>query len=254
MGKARLLILFVAIAAGGAAFFMISNTNSTPQEVVAQVMPQSEGPRMVRVLVAAEDFGQGAIMDTAKTRWVKWPEAAVPEFYITEDETQFVEDLPLMRARIGIFANEPIYERNTVRHGDRGMMAAIMTPGMRAVTVRLDTEELTGGFILPGDRVDIFTSGVNASENSNETKTTVLFSNVRVLAIDQIYAKDIETSSIVGRTVTLEVMPSQVKPFIDARTNQAMTLVLRSVFDDGLDENMIPTEPEQVVIVRYGAG
>jgi pilus assembly protein CpaB len=252
MNKSRLLILLIAVAAGGAAFFLMSS--QTPQQnVLSAAVPKSDDLDVVRVLTASGDIPQGAVIDPKAIRWIKWPRKDVPSFYVTEDNVRFVEELSTMRARIAIRENEPIYENNTVRHGDRGMLAAIMTPGMRAVTAKLAPEQVSGGFVLPGDRVDVFATGVDPEDQNGRAKTWTVLADIRVLAIDQTYDAE-DQNAIVGRTVTLELAPEQVRSFIEARDNQTLTLVLRSVFDSGSLGTVEQTSPDQVVVIRYGQG
>ena len=178
----------------------------------------------------------------------------MPDFYVTDADEGFLEALPQTRALRPISAEEPIFRQNTVRQGEGGMMAAIMTPGMRAVTVRVSPEQTAGGFILPGDRVDVYAFGVDLQDADGVPKSRLLLPNVRVLAIDQSVSTSEGQSSIIGRTVTLEITPAQVRRFIASRENQTITLVLRSIFDADRRNAMEQTEPDQVVIIRYGQG
>ncbi len=254
MSMTRVIILLIAIGAGGIAFFLVASGDDAPQQAIAQAIPKAaEGPKMTRVLVTADDISQGSVLSEESTSWVRWPADQVPEFYVTEDEKAFIEALPQMRALRSIRAGEPLTSANTVRHGDRGLLAAIMTPGMRAVTARLSAEQTSGGFILPGDRVDVYASGIDPSSDARGPTSWVLFSNVRVLAIDQAYSTSDETTALVGRTVTLELAPDQVSRFIEARDTQGLTLVLRSVFDADIEETQ-QTTVDQVVVIRYGQG
>ena len=254
MNVTRVLVLVVAAVAGGAAFYL-STTGGTP-EVVQPARPAVEEVAMKKVLFAGSTLSQGAIISQDQIKWVEWPAKNVPDFYITEDDNEFVEALPEMRARIEIQANEPIYEKNTVRHGDRGLMAAIMMPGMRAVTVKLDPEQVSGGFVLPGDRVDVFASIEQAGRPGEDEMlyTSILLSNVRVLAIDQVYENDDDMPSITGKTVTLEVAPTQVQRFVNAREAGELTVVLRSVFDGDTSDDVDEAVPDEIVVIRYGQG
>lgn len=247
MGKARILILLVAALAGGAAFFLVS-TGQTPQEAVDKAVP-TQKEVTVRVLVASKDFAQGAVMRPQDTKWIDWPKKSVPEFYVTESEQEFVEALPQMRALRAIKANEPIYADNTVRHGESGMLAAIMTPGMRAVTAKVSAEQASGGFVLPGDRVDLYVS----SGNTDAGGASLLLANIRVLAIDQMTTVD-EEESVVGRTVTFEVTPRQVEIFLQARETKNITVVLRSIFDGTFSPSVDLPRPDEVIVLRYGQG
>lgn len=257
MNVSRILILVVAVIAGGAAFFLaMSGGNNAP--AVPQIRESQPKVAMSRVLFAKADIPQGAPVTEEQMKWVNWPAKDVPEFLITDDNETYLAELPEMRARSLIREGEPIYSRNTVAYGDRGLMAAIMTPGMRAVTARLAVEQVSGGFVLPGDRVDIY--GTRSSDNDDDidsqlANSRVVLSNVRVLAIDQVISAGAETNSITGKTVTLEVTPAQVRPFLQARRSESLTLVLRSVFDDNnMGTDIDQAAPDQVVVIRYGQG
>lgn len=253
MSKSRLLILLVAIFAGGAAFFLVESSEDDAAPVIAAV-PKQEGPKMTRVLIAKDDVAQGAVLTEDMTSWIKYPERDVPSFYVTEDNKEFVKALPEMRARRRLHANEPIMASNTVRHGQRGMLASIMTEGMRAVTVGVSAAQTSGGFVLPGDRVDVFATGVDPNDPENATGTWLVFSNIRVLAVDQVANPTDETSAIVGRTVTLEMPPHQVQSFLQTRARHSVTLVLRSLFETDMPQPVDQTTPDQVVVIRYGQG
>lgn len=252
MNRLRILVLVIALVAGAAAFFLVSTGGK--EAPAAEAKAPVEATPMVRVLMAKADIAQGAVITPEATKWVRWPKSEVPPFYVTEENTEFFEALPQMRARNLIREHEPVFAQNTVRHGDRGMMAAIMTPGMRAVTARVTAEQSAGGFVLPGDRVDIFATGIDPSDPTGKPRTWVIYSNVRVLAIDQIHVKDEESNAIIGKTVTLEVAPDQVEGFLEARDNQSLTLVLRSVFDANISTTVERTAPDQVIVIRYGQG
>ena len=261
MNVSRILILVVAVIAGGGAFFLAM---SGEEEPVVPIMQTAAKPdiALTKVLFAEVDVPQGMPITEDQMTWVSWPSKDVPEFYITEDHQEYLEALPEMRARQLIRAGEPIYPLNTVAYGDRGLMAAIMTPGMRAVTARLPVENVSGGFVLPGDRVDVYATSENANNydssgqnNQQLANSRIVLSNVRVLAIDQIFEQDGEMNAITGKTVTLEVTPSQVRPFLQARNSESLTLILRSVFeDDQKGTDIDQASPDQVVVIRYGQG
>ena len=237
------------MVAGGGAFFLVASGDETP-EVITQVMPQQDSVETVRVLVADADFARGARLDPTATRWVKWPKKGMPDYLVTEDNTSFYESLGETLARSEIFTGEPITEAKLVRPGNRGMMSALLTPGMRAVTMDVSSRQSAAGFILPGDRVDIFST--YEDDRQEGLASSIMYPNVRVLAVDQATAQDSE-GAIVGRTITLELAPSQIAKFLTAREDGTLNLVLRSVFHpaDG-EELMQELEPAEVVVIRYG--
>lgn len=248
MNAGRIILLGVALAAGGAVFFLMSSDGDQP---TAQIIPQQPEIEVVQVLVADRDFGRGDALDPEGTRWVKWPARNVPEGAITSDNQEFYDTLGETVARSTLIKNEPITEMKVLRPGHAGMMAALLTPGMRAVTLDVSERQSAAGFILPGDRIDIYHT-VDSDDRSGQLTSQLLYANVRVLAIDQISAQTGE-GAMPASTVTLEMAPSQVESFLTSRENGTLSLALRSAFaPEGGDELMQETKPSEVVVIRYG--
>ncbi len=252
----RLILLLITLVAGGGAFFLFASGGGEKNTTVTQVVPKDSSTETVLVLVADRDFIRGEIVDSVATKWIKWPKKNLPEFAVTDDQQEFFENLSSARARTDIVKGEPIYEARLVRHGDRGMLSALLTPGMQSVTMDISQQQSSGGFILPGDRIDLMVTRdeQNRRTGQRSKKTELLFSNVRVLAIDQITRADAETgSAIVGRTATLELAPGQIKDFINAREGLKLNMVLRSVFTpENGEELQQEIKPSEVIIIRYG--
>lgn len=254
MNTSRIIVLLVAVLAGGGAFYLAMSGNQDAKNAITDIaVAQTEIP-MTKVLFARKDIPQGGTIEANHMKWVEWPEKDVPEFLITDRNTDYLAALPEMRARRLIRKDEPIYQQNTVGYGDRGLMAAIMTPGMRAVSLRLTEDRVAGGFILPGDRVDIYGSMENNSDDmsQNTSQSKLILSNVRVLAIDQVFNTESGTTAIVGKVVTLEVSPGQVPGFLQAKNSSDLTLILRSVYEDGGGVTQTgPASPDQVVVIWH---
>jgi pilus assembly protein CpaB len=248
MKKGRLLLLGVALLAGGGAFFMVAMGGGDEAAPVAQIIPQVSDTKTVRVLVADRTFQRGEQIDPAATAWAKWPEDAIPDHVITEDNEAFYDSLPSLRARTAIYDGEPIIAAKTVAQGDRGVVAALLTPGMRAVSANVSGDRTASGFVLPGDRVDIMTT----ANVDGQPRTTVLLSNVRVLAIDNTLQDEGNPLAIKGSQVTFELTPSQVGTLVAAKEGGNLTLVLRSLFDGEVVEEEEATD--QVIVLRYGQG
>lgn len=254
MNIGRMILLGVALLAGGGAFFLVSmGTDGSQTEVITQVIPQAERTETVRVLVADTDFSKGQKMDPAAVKWVKFPKENLPEYFVTEDNGAFFDTLGETLARTNIYLGEPITEAKIVRPGDASMMAALLTPGMRAVTLDISPKTSAAGFVLPGDRVDVyFTAEVKDSEDG-EVHSELLYPNLRVLAIDQVYS-DTSEGAVIGRTATVEIAPYQVEDFLSVRESaDAVSLVLRSAFvpegGEAIEQEVRPTE---VQVIRYG--
>lgn len=244
MDKGRLILLGVAVAAGAGAFFIAARDGGDAADAVPAPVQERAS---VRVLVADVTFLRGQIVDPAFTTWVKWPKDQVPEHLVTEDDQAFYEELPSLRAKTTIYEGEPIIKAKTAAQGDRGLLAALLTPGMRAVSAAIAGQATSSGFVMPGDRVDILGTFGGATEPVLE--------NVKVLAIDNIVGNDGETGDqgfILGRTVTFELAPAEVELFLDARENGTLTLALRSLAEGEAEAAGMPTG--EVIVLRYGQG
>jgi pilus assembly protein CpaB len=130
---------------------------------------------------------------------------------------------------------------------------------MRAISTEISAETGAGGFILPNDHVDVILSrrdkeAEKASGVEVHASDTIL-SNVRVLAIDQTYEEKGGQRVVVGKTVTLELTPSQAEALARARQMGTLSLALRSLVDfEGLPEtnNDKDTRRSGINIVRFG--
>lgn len=243
MNVTRIAILGVALVAGGGAFFMMMGNQ---QQAVQVVQPLAE--ETVRVMVADRDFQRGERLGVDGVKWIAWPKKSASASFITEATAGDSEQMAQAVARTLIVAGEPIIEQKIVRAGSSGLMAAILSPGMRAVTQRVSPETASGGFILPGDRVDILHT-VGGAQSSNRTRT--IFEDVRVLAVDAIYSENPEAPYIAGANVTLEFSPEDAESFVTARSGGTVSLALRSVFA-AAEEQEKSKRSSDVTVIRYG--
>ncbi|QTC91263.1 Flp pilus assembly protein CpaB [Brevundimonas goettingensis] len=160
-----------------------------------------------------------------------------------------------------ILAGEPIVARKIVRAGDSGYLAAYLEPGMRAMAIRVTVETAAGGFILPGDRVDVLLTRQtslsnldNAGQNSKFSSSTVM-RNIKILAIDQTTRAGDDEQSVVGATATLEVGPADAEALALAKSEGELSLVLRSYADTAGPSGrvQVPRQAAAVRIFRGGA-
>ena len=244
------LVVFIGICFTAGIYLFLTGGQSEDLAIPVIEPVQS---KTVRVLVADRDFGRGERFGLEAVRWEEWPEKTVvqSEAYITEDQGITPEDLQAAIARTPIVIGEPILESKIVRASSSGMLAAVLTPGMRAVTMRISPETGAGGFILPGDRVDVYHTETN---EDNNTEVVKLFDNVKILAIDGLFAEDPTLSNLPGTTATLELAPNDAEYMIQTRdSNGKVSLALRSVFkpEEGESAERQPTDTS-VRIYRYG--
>jgi pilus assembly protein CpaB len=186
MNVARIIVLGVALAAGGAAAFMVSGgEEKKPDAPPAPVVQFAT----VDVLIAKADIGMGTAIAAQDLDWQAWPAATTGASYITKkDRPGAIEELAGAITRAPFTAGEPIREAKLIKaNGAAGYMAAILPSGMRAISTEISPETGAGGFILPNDRVDVILSkrANNDSKGSKAPVSETILTNVRVLAIDQ---------------------------------------------------------------------
>ena len=263
MGPVRIAILVVAaIAAIGLALVVrqMAARKPAPVAVAAALPPQST----VQVLTARRDLPVGTRLASGDVAWTPWPTNALNAAYITDGaaparapegaarigETAastakivFAGGGSAMQAALGaivrepILVNEPIVERKIVRGGQGGYMSVVLQPGMRAMSIPVNVETGAGGFILPGDRVDVLMSrklDAAASGGSGQTAVAnVAMRNLKVLAVDQQVDLPKNGKSILGATVTLEVPSGNAEDLLKAKAQGDLVLALRSYADMG---------------------
>lgn len=133
-----------------------------------------------------------------------------------------------------IFGNEPITDRKLVRAGQSGYMAVVLQPGMRAMAVPVSVETAAGGFILPGDRVDVLLSrSLGAGQNNGPAQfaSETVMRNIRVLAVDQTSTPVAGANAVVGAVATIEVSPADAEALNLAQAQGDLSLTLRSYAD-----------------------
>jgi pilus assembly protein CpaB len=294
MKPARIIVICVAaVAAIGLALVVraMGSPSNTPTAVAtAAAVPARP---MAKVLVAAKDLQPGQRLTEADLDWKDWPVDEVNPAFITDGSTplpgaEAVEDAAarpegavasVTRAaanltnggakadyvgsvvREPILAGEPIVSRKIVRAGDSGYMAAYLEPGMRAMAIRVTVETAAGGFILPGDRVDVLLTrettlsnmGAQEGDRSKFASSTVM-QNIKVLAIDQSTRAGDDEQAVVGATATLEVGPRDAEALALAKSEGELSLVLRSYADTGGPSGRVAPVVRQSSAVRVYRG
>jgi len=252
MKFARIFVLAIAVAAGFVAFRMVmmsGGNKSEPEIVQAPEKSRDEA----QVLVAAKDIALGTKLSEGDFAWADWPEGSIPKGAVTiEADASAKEKYDGRIARTPIYAGEPIRPERLIST-DKGYMAAILPKGKRAIAVSVEAETTAGGFILPGDKVDlILTRKVKGKDEDVAVSETIL-ENVRVLAIDTTTAgeKDQKTLSP-KRTATLELTLSQSEIVALAQQIGTIALALRSAQDSADDADSGGERRQGVSYVKYG--
>jgi pilus assembly protein CpaB len=256
MNTARIVVLTLAVGAGGIAAYLASGSDNkpAPAEPVAQL-------QTVDVLVARSDIGLGQTVAAEDLQWQTWPAAAASNSFIQRNgRPEATREIAGSIARAPFIAGEPIREPKLIKASGSGFMAAILPPGMRAISTEISPETGAGGFILPNDRVDVILSKRERNQDRNGPpeiiNAEIILSNVRVLAIDQAPKEKDGQNAVVGKTVTLELKPEQAETLARARQSGTLALALRSITDVNMVENRSDDQAtrrgETVSVVRYG--
>lgn len=258
MNTARIVVLAIAVGAGGIALYLASSSESQAPPPVAPVVQLPT----VEVLVAKSDIGLGQALGVNDVQWQTWPASAGSTNVIRRaDRPEAISQIAGAIARSPFVAGEPIREPKLVRANGAGFMAAVLPTGMRAVSTEISPETGAGGFILPNDRVDVILSkrDKNPDRTNNGADVVVseiLMSNIRVLAIDQAPKEKDGQNTVVGKTATLELKPEQAEQLARARQQGTLSLALRALVDANAPDTNTSDDRnnkrDSVNVVRFG--
>ena len=261
MNTARIVVLVIALGAGGVAAYLASSYDNKP----APAVPVAEKLPTVEVLIAKSDIQLGQAVKAEDLQWQTWPQATASSAFIRRDSRPDAQtEIAGSIARVPLMQGEPIREQKLVKADGSGFMAAILPSGMRAVSTEISAETGAGGFILPNDRVDIvLTRRLKNPDADGPTAgndlvlSEVVLTNIRVLAIDQAPKEKEGQNAVIGKTVTLELRPDQVAALSASRQSGTLTLALRSIADasatDGsAEEQALKQRSTGVNVIRYG--
>jgi pilus assembly protein CpaB len=238
MKVARIVVLCLAVTAGGTAAFLASRSPDAPAPPPPLPVAAED---TVKILVAAKDISIGQVLSAQDMDWRDWPKASansedVRQTAQPDAKEQYAGNL----ARVPIPNGWPVRTKNLIdaklKISSAGYMAAILPAGKRAVSMEISADTGAGGFILPQDHVDvILTRRDKEAEKRTSVETFVsetLLKNIPVRAIDQTIEEKNGVRTVVGKIATLELTPPEVEVLARARPRGTLSLSLRSLADD----------------------
>ncbi|ATQ40938.1 Flp pilus assembly protein CpaB [Caulobacter mirabilis] len=261
MNAARLFILVIAAIAAIVLAFVVRGAFAPKKTAPAPAVAEAPASAPVaRVLVAKRDLPVGARLVAADMGWQEWPASGLNPAYVTDGAPPAPKETgaagavkeaataagglmgdPALQGFVGavvreaFFAGEPIVARKTLKAGEGNFMSVVVRPGHRAMAIPVSADSAAGGFILPGDRVDLLLSKGGDSGKAAVTRTVLR--NIRVLAIDQTAKAEPEAKALVGGVATLEVAASEAEVVAgaqaQAKSGAFLSLALRSYADAG---------------------
>lgn len=294
MKPAKIIVICIAaVAAIGLALVVRAMGNSGQPAQAAQAAPPPVDTRpKTKILVAAKNLDPGQRLTEADMTWKEWPIGSLDPTFISDGSnsnptataeparpegaiatvaraataimnTGVKSDYIGAVVREAILAGEPILARKIVLAGDSGYLAAYLEPGMRAMSIRVSVETAAGGFILPGDRVDVLltrdigqTATAPNQPSQSRFATTTVMRNVKVLAIDQTTRAEEGAQAVVGATATLQLSPGDAEALALAKSEGELSMVLRSYADTGGPSGRVQQPvrtPTNVRVFRGGA-
>jgi pilus assembly protein CpaB len=185
------------------------------------------------VVVAALQIPFAQKIEAAHIKTVAWPQENAPEGAFS-DPAEVVGKV----ASQTIVPNEPVLRNRVVEYLGGSTLSAFIKPNMRAVSIRVNDVTGVGGFVLPGNQVDVI-------QTRKEGISHILLENIRVLAIDQEASPDKDKPAVV-RAVTLELTPEQAEILVKATQEGVLHLALRNPLDDKIIDR--PETPQVAAV------
>jgi pilus assembly protein CpaB len=231
------VVVGIALAIAGVTFVVVPRLVRAP-EAQAKVVEVKQAPT-VDVLVAAASLPAGTIVKPDQIRWQAWPEQGLdPNFIVRGKGDDPQKTIVAAAVKRGFIAGEPITPQRVVQKGEAGFLAAVLQPGMRAISVKIDAVTGASGFVLPGDLVDVMLNAqyeADGGKSSTKFYAEIVEPGVRVIAIDQ-SMKDVagttpdeKQQAKLAATATLEVTVKQAERIAVAAQMGRITLVLASL-------------------------
>jgi len=233
MNVKSVILVFAALLFAGGTAFVASRLMGTHKPV--QQVQEQPGKK---VLVAKGNLPAGTFIKEDDASWQRWPDDGINDSYLVEGQADLNNVVGAV-IRKGVVAGEPITEAKIARPGDRGFLAAVLTPGMRAIAIDVNEPSSVAGLVFPGDRVDVLLNmefvvvymGPDGKEETSQIKpqsSETVLENVRLLATDR-NLNDIEGEPKKITTVTIEVTPKQAEMIKVAASMGHLALSLRGL-------------------------
>ncbi|GJG86429.1 hypothetical protein tb265_16100 [Gemmatimonadetes bacterium T265] len=192
--------------------------------VLEQVRASNHVPT-APVVIAARDVGEGVRLDRLDVSVVQWPLTTVPAgaFAVADSVVGRV-------ARIPVFQGEPVVPGRLAPAGTGPGIEVKITPGKRAMAVKINDVTGIAGLIQPNSRVDVLVT-LKDEVNQNNQRAKLFMSNMRVLSVGTQVERGADGKPINATVATLEVTPEETERLAVATNQGSIQLVLRGYGD-----------------------
>lgn len=220
----RVLILSVALLLSIFGIFLVNAINKKKDD--------TQSLQTTMILIAPTTLQPGDTLSLDKLVWKDWPLQSISKQYITKDQKQNVKDVEGAVVRYPIFEGEPISLNNVIKTGGKSILAAVIRPGMRAVSVPFNKIVNAPALILPGDVIDVVIPKKEQFKgHTDDFVGQTIIRGVRVLAVDNVIQKMNDGKDLSSpRTITLEVTSDQAEDLAASIPDGRIVMSMRSVF------------------------
>nr|WP_245211602.1 Flp pilus assembly protein CpaB [Neoroseomonas oryzicola] len=228
-----MLVLVVVVGLGGLGLLAVVALAPPPAPPAAVA---AAPPARASILVAARSVQAGTLLKPEDLSARDMPVEDIPAGALRDTPDARI-DITGAMVRRTLSAAEPLRLDGLLRPGENGFLAAVLAPGMRAVTVGVDAVTGTAGLIWPGDRVDVILTQAfdeNDIAPARRVAGEAVLTAARVIAVDRHLVQGMQPGAIgdtlreANRTVTIEVTPEQATRVAVATRLGRLSLALRA--------------------------
>lgn len=227
------ILIGLAVILAGVTFFLAKSYLDSQREGYRRQAAAATSQTKIQtaeILVAKVNMPAGTRIKRENVEWRVWPKKGVVKTHFVKGDKK-LDDVLGYIVRQGVLAGEPLVKGRIIEQGDRGYMAALLEPGMQAVSIKVRNITSVNGFIKPGDHVDVLlTMKGNILGTSLKARkvTETILKDILVIAVETV-TNDQETKPSAAKTITLQVTPKQAQIFTVAERVGSMSFVLRSL-------------------------
>jgi pilus assembly protein CpaB len=245
MGLRRIIVLLVAVVVAGATAVYARSWIESQQDNTTVVAPTAP-EEVYEVLVADANLPAGTFVKPQHLRWQRWPTDDVPDTYVLKG-TRSKDVMVGAVVRRGLAEGFPITDGSVVKPGERGFLAAVLAPGMRAVSLPINATSSNAGLIFPGDRVDLILTQTLQGADGGTTRrvSETVLQDIRIIAMGTATSDEPDEGKNFekAKTATFEVEPRVAEKIALLTELGKLSLSLRSLAKETAESE--PSEEEQ---------
>ncbi|MBY0502086.1 MAG: Flp pilus assembly protein CpaB [Alphaproteobacteria bacterium] len=243
------LAIALVLAVGVALLTRLFLTKVEQPKPVAVSQPIS----LTKILVAGKNLLVGDKVRQGDLVWQEWPQQSLNPVYIMEGTVKS-ESLVGGVVRFNVLRGEPVLLMDIIRQGEHGVLAAVLDPGKRAISIDVTPATANSGLILPGDYVDVILSSVMGGEGTaTKGKSETVLKNVKVVAMDTEIATLDDKTKTPPHVATLEVNPEQAEILLAASKDGTLNLSLHSFHKNVIAQEIkaaLKKKIDKVLLIR----